>query len=66
MALLLTWEAGLVPEEGFSLYGKITALGLSYGKEPAGHIFHQVALKQHGLHSACVQDTLRLPDLYSS
>lgn len=50
MALLLTWEEGAVSEAGFVVFRSSSALSLSYAKEPAGHLFHQVALKQHGIH----------------
>lgn len=49
---LLTYDAALVPEGGAAVYAQATAFTLSYGKEPAGHFFHLVALKQAGLYGA--------------
>ena len=51
---LLTWDAALVPEGGAAVYRQATALSRTYGKDPAGHIFQLVALKQAGLWGASV------------
>lgn len=46
---LLTYDVAAVPEGGAAVYAQLSAVGLSYWKEPAGHLFHIAALKQAGL-----------------
>lgn len=48
--LLLTHNAEDVPEGGAAVYRSLTSLTSSFAKEPAGHIYHLVALKQAGLY----------------
>ena len=47
--LLLTYDAAAVPEGGAAVFAKLTSLTCSYSKDPAGHIYHEKALKQAGL-----------------
>ena len=49
MRRLLAYDAALVPEGGSVVCRPATALARSYWKDPAGHLFHLVALKQSGL-----------------
>jgi hypothetical protein len=49
---LLQYDAALVPEGGSAVYSQTTGLTKSYGKDPAGHLFHLFALKQAGLYGA--------------
>lgn len=48
--MLLEWDAALVPEGGCEVVRSLSALSLSYSKEPAGHLFHMFALKQAGMY----------------
>jgi hypothetical protein len=47
---LLTWDSAAALDGGSKVYSQLTALTLSYNKDPAGHIYHIVALKQAGLY----------------
>jgi len=50
--LLLTYDVAAVPEGGAAVFAKLTGLTYSYGKDPAGHIYHVQALRQSGLYGA--------------
>ena len=50
---LIGYDAEAVPEGGAQVYASLTALGRSYAKDAAGHIFHLFALKQAGLYGGC-------------
>ncbi|RMZ54014.1 hypothetical protein APUTEX25_002591 [Auxenochlorella protothecoides] len=62
MALFLTWESGHVPEEGYVVTSSLSALTLSYRKEPAGHLYHLFALKQTGLHEESEEEDTAADD----
>jgi len=47
---LLSWNADEVPAGGAATYSTLTALTHSFPKEPAGHCFHNFALKQSNLY----------------
>lgn len=46
---LLEYRSENVPPGGFQVYAHLCSLTKSYGKEAAGHIFHDKALLQSGL-----------------
>jgi hypothetical protein len=54
---LLTYDVASVPEGGAAVYSTFM-LSASYNKEPAGHLFHNFALKQAGLFGESPQTTL--------
>ena len=45
---LLGWDPESTLDGGAVVYSKLCGLTYSYGKDPAGHIFHLKALKQAG------------------
>lgn len=47
--LRLEYDASLVPEDGWVVIRKLTALTKSYDKDAAGATFHHLALRQLGL-----------------
>jgi len=47
---LLTWDSAAALDGGSKVYSQLSALTLSYNKDPAGHIFQIKALKQAGLY----------------
>jgi hypothetical protein len=47
--LLLEYNAGLVPEGGAAVLCQLGAPVPCHGKEAAGHLFHEFALRQSGL-----------------
>ncbi|KAH7615639.1 hypothetical protein Ndes2526B_g09614 [Nannochloris sp. 'desiccata'] len=53
---LLTWDSAAALDGGSKVYSQLSALTLSYNKDPAGHIFHVKALKQAGLYENSEED----------
>ncbi|KDD73874.1 hypothetical protein H632_c1769p0, partial [Helicosporidium sp. ATCC 50920] len=49
MTLYLTYVEKAVPECGHVVVTQLSRLSLSYGKDPAGRVYHQYALLQRGL-----------------
>lgn len=50
--LFLSYDERLVPEGGVLLAASVATLTKSHTKDPAGHAFHELALKQAGLYGA--------------
>lgn len=46
--LCITWDAAAVPEGGSHIAGSPAAFAKAVGKEPAGKIFHEYAMRQAG------------------
>jgi DnaJ family protein C protein 2 len=59
---LLTYDASAVPAGGAAVYAQLTRLSATYGKEPAGHIYHDKALKQAGLYGETAHSAARPRD----
>jgi hypothetical protein len=57
--LLLEYNASLVPEGGAAVLCQLGAPIPSQGKDPAGHLFHDFALRQRGLLSERAHAALR-------
>lgn len=49
----IEYKQHLVPEGGVYHAASVATLTKSYAKDPAGHTFHEFALKQAGLYGAC-------------
>ncbi len=49
----IEYKVDLVPEGGFLHAASVATLTKSFSKDPAGHTFHELALKQAGLYGAC-------------
>jgi hypothetical protein len=59
--LLLTWDSAAALDGGSKVYSQLSALTLSYNKDPAGHIYHVKALKQAGLYGKQNDTHVHLP-----
>ena len=47
-SLFLQWQEGSVPACGFEVFASSAAPVKHIGKDAAGHIFHEFALRQSG------------------
>lgn len=60
---LLEYSSENVPPGGIQVYAQLCSLTKSYGKEAAGHIFHDKALLQSGLVRGTSSLAISLPGI---